>query len=179
VLGKILAALTSPFAIALGCFLAISAGGGAGYLIYQSVTKAQQIKMQAEKEVAEAALKPPPLPQKVPAEPPGEDPFAARYIELGEEMMVNLPQKGRVMLVQVSLQTRRGQKGEDLLKEQKMPLRALALHLLSEVTVEEAKRPDAQAMLAERLMKAMNTELDDNYNIKPIDAILLTRYYVQ
>jgi hypothetical protein len=60
-----------------------------------------------------------------------------------------------------------------------MPLRALALHLLSEVTVEEAKRPDAQAMLAERLMKAMNTELDDNYNIKPIDAILLTRYYVQ
>jgi flagellar basal body-associated protein FliL len=83
------------------------------------------------------------------------------------------------MLVQVSLQTRRGQKGEDLLKEQKMPLRALALHLLSEVTVEEAKRPDAQAMLAERLMKAMNTELDDTYNIKPIDAILLTRYYVQ
>jgi flagellar basal body-associated protein FliL len=177
--GKILAALTGPFAIALYCVLALAAGGGAGFFIYKSVVKAQQIKMQAEKEAAEAALRPPPPPQKVPAEPEGEDPFAARYIELGEEIMVNLPQKGRVMLVQLTLQTRRGEMVEKLLKEQKMPLRAAAIHLLSEVTVEEAKRPDAQALIAERLMRAMNAEFNETYNIKPIDAILLTRYYVQ
>ena len=136
-------------------------------------------KQQAAKAAAEEAAKPPPPPQRVVQADEGPNPFEPLYVSLGEEILSPLPGKSRVLLIELELMTMRGKLSEDLLKEKRIPLRAQALSILSELTVAEAQAEDAQQKIAEKIMSEINKKLKSNLNVAPVQQVLIKRYYVQ
>jgi flagellar basal body-associated protein FliL len=180
---KIIAALkafiTGPFALSLGMALLIMIGIAIGALVAAKMDEAAIQKQQAAKAAAEEAAKPPPPPQRVVQADEGPNPFEPLYVSLGEEILSPLPGKSRVLLIELELMTMRGKLSEDLLKEKRIPLRAQALSILSELTVAEAQAEDAQQKIAEKIMSEINKTLKNNLNVAPVQQVLIKRYYVQ
>ena len=180
---KIIAALKAfirgPFALSLGMALLVLIGMAIGALVMAQMDAAALKKQQDEKAAAEEAAKPPPPPQRVIQEDAGPNPFEPLYVSLGEEIISPLPGKGRALLIELELVTLRGPLSEDLLKEKRIPLRAQTLALLSELTVEDVKRDDAQQMIADKIMNAINFTLKNNLNVAPVQRVLIKRFYVQ
>jgi len=180
---KIIAALkafiTGPFALSLGMAFLVMIGIAIGALVALKMDEAALQKQQAAKAAAEEAAKPPPPPQRVVQADEGPNPFEPLYVSLGEEILSPLPGKSRVLLIELELMTMRGQLSEDLLKEKRIPLRAQALSILSELTVAEAQAEDAQQRIAEKIMRAINQTLKNNLNVAPVQQVLIKRYYVQ
>ena len=180
IIAILIAALTGPFAMALGITALIIVGVVVGVVIIGGMEDAKLQKLQAEKAAAVQASKGPPPPQRVLAEPEdGPSPFAPRYVSLGEEILSPLPGKNRVLQIEIDLVTQRGQFAEDLLIDQKIPLRALVLSMLSEMTVENATAADATQALAEKLKRAINAALWPKNSIAPVERVLIKKYYVQ
>jgi len=180
---KIIAALkafiTGPFALSLGMALLVMIGVGIGALVAVKMDEAALQKQQAAKAAAEEAAKPPPPPQRVVQADEGPNPFEPLYVSLGDEILSPLPGRSRVLLIELELMTMRGKLSEDLLKEKRIPLRAQALSILSELTVAEAQAEDAQQKIAEKIMSAINQTLKNNLNVAPVQQVLIKRYYVQ
>ena len=180
---KIIAALkafiTGPFALSLGMALLVMIGIAIGALVAVKMDEAAIQKQQAAKAAAEEAAKPPPPPQRVVQADEGPNPFEPLYVSLGEEILSPLPGKSRVLLIELELMTMRGKLSEDLLKEKRIPLRAQALSILSELTVAEAQAEDAQQKIAEKIMRAINQTLKSNLNVAPVQQVMIKRYYVQ
>jgi len=180
---KIIAALkafiTGPFALSLGMALLVMIGVGIGALVVVKMDEAALQKQQAAKAAAEEAAKPPPPPQRVVQADEGPNPFEPLYVSLGDEILSPLPGRSRVLLIELELMTMRGKLSEDLLKEKRIPLRAQALSILSELTVAEAQAEDAQQKIAEKIMSAINQTLKNNLNVAPVQQVLIKRYYVQ
>jgi len=180
---KIIAALkafiTGPFALSLGMALLVMIGIAIGDLVAAKMDEAAIQKQQAAKAAAEEAAKPPPPPQRVVQADEGPNPFEPLYVSLGEEILSPLPGKSRVLLIELELMTMRGKLSEDLLKEKRIPLRAQALSILSELTVAEAQAEDAQQKIAEKIMSEINKTLKNNLNVAPVQQVLIKRYYVQ
>ena len=180
---KILAALKAfiggPFALSLGIAFLVFIGIAIGVLVVNQMDAATTQKKQAEQAAAIEAAKPPPPPQRVLQEDEGPNPFEPLYVSLGEEIMSPLPGKGRVLLIEIELMTMRGKLSEDLLKDKRIPLRAQTLSLLSELTVEDVKRDDAQQMISEKIKTAINNSLKNNLNVAPVQQVMIKRFYVQ
>ena len=180
---KIIAALkafiTGPFALSLGMALLVMIGVGIGALVVVKMDEAALQKQQAAKAAAEEAAKPPPPPQRVVQADEGPNPFEPLYVSLGDEILSPLPGRSRVLLIELELMTMRGKLSEDLLKEKRIPLRAQALSILSELTVAEAQAEDAQQKIADKIMSAINQTLKNNLNVAPVQQVLIKRYYVQ
>ena len=180
---KIIAALKAfiggPFALSLGMALLVIIGIAIGAIVAVKMDEAALQKQQAAKAAAEEAAKPPPPPQRVVQADEGPSPFEPLYVSLGEEILSPLPGRGRVLLIELELMTMRGKLSEDLLKEKRIPLRAQALAILSELTVAEAQAEDAQQKIAEKIMNAINQTLKNNLNVAPVQQVLIKRYYVQ
>lgn len=179
ILAKLKAALTGPFAIAIGMLLLVAVGGGIGYVVANQMIKAEEAKKAAQKAAEEEAKRGPPKPQLVPLVEQGPNPFEPRYITLGDEFISNLPQKGRAIIVEVGLVTLKGEKAEKTLAEDRIPLRALTMAMISEMTVAQATAEDAQEALANRLHKALNAEMRKKTGADLIDKVFIKRYYVQ
>ena len=109
----------------------------------------------------------------------GPDPFEPRYVSLGEEILSPLPGKNRVLITEIDLITQRGENGEYLLFSERVPLRALVLSILSELTVEQATAPDAKQAIGARITKAINAVILPKSGIAPVERILFKKYYVQ
>lgn len=179
ILAKIKAALTGPFAIAIGMLLLVAIGGGIGYVVANQLIAAEEKKKAEIKAAEEAAKRPPPKPERVPLVDEGPNPFEPRYITLGEEFISNLPQKGRALIVEVGIVTLKGEKAEKTLSDDRIPLRAHTMAMISEMTVAQATAEDAQEKLAERLHKALNAEMRRKTGADLIDKVFIKRYYVQ
>ena len=179
ILAKVKAALTGPFAIAIGMLLLVAIGGGVGYVVANQLIKAEEKKKAEMKAAEEAAKRPPPKPERVPLAEDGPSPFEPRYITLGDEFISNLPQKGRALIAEVGIVTMKGDKAEKTLSDDRIPLRAHTMAIFSEMTVAEATAEDAQDRLAERLQKALNAELRKKTGADLIDKVFSKRYYVQ
>jgi len=180
---KIIAALkafiTGPFALSLGMALLVMIGVSIGALVAVKMDEAALQKQQAAKAAAEEAAKPPPPPKRVVQPDEGPNPFEPLYVSLGDEILSPLPGRSRVLLIELELMTMRGKLSEDLLKEKRIPLRAQALSILSELTVAEAQADDAQQKIADKIMSAINQTLKNNLNVAPVQKVLIKRYYVQ
>ncbi len=174
-----MAILRGPFVMALGLLALLLVGVAVGTLISASMETSKQEKIKAEKAAAEAALKPPPPPQRVQQPDEGPSPFKPRYVSLGEEILSPLPGKGRVLQTEIDLVTQRGQLSEDLLIANRIPLRALTLSILSELTVEQATADDATQVLAAKLKKAINASLRPANSVTPVERVLIKKFYVQ
>ena len=179
ILAAVIAGLTGPFAMAFAISILVIVGIVAGFVIAGNMEEAKLQKLQAEKAAAEAALKGPPPPQRVVDTNEGPSPFDPRYVSLGEEILSPLPGKGRVLQIDIDLVTLRGQLAEDLLTAERIPLRALALSILSELTIEEATAEDASQVIAGKLMQAVNAALRPKNGVTPVQRVLIKKYYVQ
>ena len=179
ILEKIKKALTGPFAIAIGMLLLIAVGGGIGYVVANQMIAAEEKKKAELKAAEEAAKRGPPKPQLVPAPPEGPNPFEPRYVTLGDEFISNLPQKGRALIVEIGVVTMKGEKAEKTLTDDRIPLRALTMAIISEMTVAQATAEDAQEVLANQLQKALNAEMRKKAGTDLIDKVFIKRYYVQ
>ena len=171
--------IRGPFALSLGMALLVVIGIAIGVFVADQMESAAEQKKQAQKAAAEEAAKPPPPPQRVVQPDDGPSPFEPLYVSLGEEILSPLPGKGRVLIIELELMTMRGQLSEDLLKENRIPLRAQAVAILSELTVDDVKRDDAQQMIADKIMNAINVNLKKNLNVAPVQRVIVKRFYVQ
>ncbi len=171
--------IRGPFALALGMALLVIIGIVVGLVVVAQMDEAALQKKQAEIAAAAEAAKPPPPPQRVVQADEGPNPFEPLYVSLGEEIMSPLPGKGRVLLIELELMTMRGPLSEELLKDKKIPLRAQALAILSELTVEDVKKDDAQQMIADKIKNAINMSLKDRLNVTPVQQVIIKRFYVQ
>jgi flagellar basal body-associated protein FliL len=176
---KILALLTGPFAIAFGVVALLALGAGAGVIIAGKMAEADAKRRADLKAAEEAAKRPPPPPERVRLPDQGPDPFVARYIDLGDEILSNLPARGRALIVQVALMTQKGERAEKMLTDNKIRLRALVVAVVSEITVEEATAQGAVEALAQRLLKAVNAEIRRTEGADLVDDVLIRRYFVQ
>ena len=171
--------IRGPFALSLGMALLVIMGVAIGALVSSQMEEAAIQKKQAEKAAAEEAAKPPKPPQRVVDSDDGPNPFEPLYVSLGEEIMSPLPGKGRVLLIEIDLMTMRGKLSEDLLKDKRIPLRAQTIAILSELTVEDVKREDAQQVISDKIMNAINLTLKTRLNVAPVQQVLIKRFYVQ
>jgi flagellar basal body-associated protein FliL len=180
ILSAVIAALTSPFSLAFYAMLLVAIGLGVGWFVALRMDQAEQRRKAAERAALEAALRGPEPPQRVPDPPPGDNPFEPRYISLGDEILSNLPGRRRALMTEIDLMTQRGQQAEDKLRMHRLRLRALAIAVLSELTVEDATRPDAPQLIAERLKRAINDELrPESFGVNLVDHVLVKRLFVQ
>lgn len=177
-LGRVLAKLTTPFAFASYGALLLIMGVIVGLIVADRMARADANKKAAAKAAAAEAARAH-IPALVPAPPEGESPFKPRYVSLGDEIMHGFREPKRALILDVTLMTQRGEQGEKLLVERRMPLRALVLASLSEFPVAVAAAAGGQQELSERLKSALNAELRAQTGFAPIDAVLLTRYFVQ
>lgn len=176
ILSAVIAALTSPFSLAFYAMLLVAIGLGVGWFVALRMDQAEQRRKAAER----AALRGPEPPQRVPDPPPGDNPFEPRYISLGDEILSNLPGRRRALMTEIDLMTQRGPQAEDKLRTHRLRLRALAIAVLSELTVEDATRPDAPQLIAERLKRALNDELrPESFGVNLVDQVLVKRLFVQ
>jgi flagellar protein FliL len=179
IIAAVIAGLTGPFAMAFAISILLIVGIAAGFVIAGNMEAAKLQKLQAEKAAAQEALKGPPPPQRVVDTSEGPSPFDPRYVSLGEEILSPLPGRGRVLQIDIDLVTLRGQLAEDLLTAERIPLRALALSILSELTIAEATAEDASQMIAEKLKQAVNATLRPKNGVTPVQQVLIKKYYVQ
>lgn len=178
-LPKIIKLVTGPFAIALGILVLVAVGGGIGYIVATQMIKAEEQK-KIEMKLAEAAAKKgPEKPQRVPLTEEGPSPFEPRYITLGDEFISNLPGKGRALVIEVGLVTLKGEKAEKYLADERMPLRAQTMAMISELTMAQATADDAQDQLAARLKTDLNKGIRQKVGADLIEKIFIKRYYVQ
>ena len=63
--------------------------------------------------------------------------------------------------------------------DKRIPLRAQTIAILSELTIEDVKRDDAQQLIADKIMSAINFTLKNNLNVAPVQQVLIKRFYVQ
>lgn len=176
---KILALLTGPFAIAFGVVALLALGAGAGVIIAGKMAEADAKRRAELKAAEEAAKRPPPPPERVRLPDQGPDPFVVRYIDLGDEILSNLPARGRALIVQVALMTQKGEQAEKILTDKKIRLRALVVAVISELTVEEATAQGAVEALAQRLLRAINADIRRTEGADLVDDVLIRRYFVQ
>ena len=179
IIAAVIAGLTGPFAMAFAISMLLIGGIAAGFLVAGNMEQAKLQKIKAEKAAAEEALKGPPPPQRVVDTTEGPSPFEPRYVSLGEEILSPLPGKGRVLQIEIDLVTLRGQLSEDLLTAERIPLRTLALSILSELTIEEATAIDASQAIAEKLKQAVNAAIRPKNGVTPVQRVLIKKYYVQ
>jgi flagellar basal body-associated protein FliL len=177
-LDRIVAALKTPFALATFAALLLVAGAAAGLFAAGKMAEAEARKIAQAKAAAAAAARAH-IPERVPAPPESEDPFKPRYVSLGEEILHGFREPKRALVLEVTLMTQRGDLAEKLIAEKRVPLRALVLANLSEFPVAIAAAPGGQQELSNRLKAALNAELRAQTGFAPIDAVLLTRYFVQ
>jgi flagellar basal body-associated protein FliL len=178
-LPKLIAAATSPFAIALLVVTLLIGGVGAGFLIADKINKSDIDRRRQERTAAEIAARGPPKPERLPLIKDQENPFIARYFEFGEEFTSNFKEPKRVLIVSITLMTQRGERAYKLLEDSKIPMRALTLATLSEFPLRQAVDPDGRLLLSQTLKRALNTEISSKTGFSPIDEVMITHFFVQ
>lgn len=178
-LGKIIAAATGPFAIAFLAVAILIGGVGAGFLIAGKMAKSDIERRRQQRITEETLARGPPKPERVPLVQERDNPFTPRYLDFGEEFTSNFKEPKRVLIVGISLMTQRGDRAYNLLQESKIPLRALTLAALSEFPLDKAVAPDGRQALAQTLKQILNGDIRSRTGFSPIDAVMITSFFVQ
>lgn len=178
ILGALVAAIKSPFTLALGLFLLIAAGGVGGFFWAKRSEVIEKQKAEDARKAAEMAARAH-IPVRVPQADDGPDPFIPRYIPLGEEFTINFREKKRVFIVQVTIVTRKGPKVEDSLKARVLPLRARVDALLSIFSYDKAVSDDGLRLLSDHLRAGLNQTLRADLGINPVEDVLITQLFIQ
>lgn len=171
--------LKAPLTISLLVVSLLSSGIYAGFIIAQKMEQSRLEHRRQQRIAAEIAALGPPKPERVPFIEERENPFKPRYVEFGEELTSNFKEPKRVLIVSIVLMTQRGERAFALLQDKKIPLRALSLANLSEFPLSTAITPEGSQILANTLKSALNADIRAKTGFSPIDAVLITSYFVQ
>jgi flagellar basal body-associated protein FliL len=178
ILGALVAAIKSPFSLALGLVLLIAAGGVGGFFWAKRTEIIEKQKAEDARKAVEIAARAH-IPVKVPQPDEGPDPFVQRYIPLGEEFTINFREKKRVLIIEVTVVTRKGAKVENSLKARVLPLRARVDALLSIFPYDKAVTDDGPRLLSEHLRAGLNDTLRAELGINPVEDVLITQLFIQ
>lgn len=178
-LGRIVAAATGSFAIALLVVSLLICGVGVGFIIADKMNQSELERRRQERIAAEIAARGPPKPERVPLIQDEESPFTAKYFAFAEEFTSNFKEPKRVLIVSITLMTQRGERAHKLLEDSKLPLRALTLATLSEFPLKNAIAPDGRQVLSQILKQALNGDINSRTGFSPIDTVMITSFFVQ
>lgn len=178
IIAGLIAAIKSPFSIALGLVLMMAGAAAGGFFFAKRQDAIERQKAAEAKAAAEKAAKAH-IPVKVPQPEDGPDPWMPRYIPLGEEFTTNFREKKRVLIVEVTVVTRKGKKAEDSLRARVIPLRARVDALLSVFPYDQAVSEDGSRLLGEHLKNGLNQTLRADLGISPVEDVLITHLFIQ
>lgn len=178
IIAGLIAAIKSPFSIALGLVLLMAGAGVGGFFWGKRQEAIERQKVADAKAAAEKAAIAH-IPVKVPQPEDGPDPWMPRYIPLGEEFTTNFREKKRVLIVEVTVVTRKGKKAEESLRNRVIPLRARVDALLSVFPYDQAVSEDGARLLGDHLKNGLNQSLRPDMGIAPVEDVLITHLFIQ
>jgi len=178
IIAGLIAAIKSPFSIALGLVLLMAGAGVGGFFWGKRQEAIERQKVADAKAAAEKAAIAH-IPVKVPQPEDWPDQWMPRYIPLGEEFTTNFREKKRVLIVEVTVVTRKCKKAEESLRNRVIPLRARVDALLSVFPYDQAVSEDGTRLLGDHLKNGLNQSLRPDMGIAPVEDVLITHLFIQ
>lgn len=138
----------------------------------QAMDKLEELEAAATKAKDEA-------PMKIKKEAPEETRFEKNYLQLDKELMTNITDSKKVMVVQIALMTHYDNRVFDNVKKHEFALRSAMLDVMRQSTEAETKKPEFRKELAAKLKETMNSLLEEYEDFGGIEDVFFTSFVMQ
>ncbi len=118
-------------------------------------------------------------PVKIKKEAPEETRFEKNYMQLDKELMTNITDSKKVMVVQIALMTHYDSRVFDNVKKHEFALRSAMLDVMRQTTEAETKKPEFRKELAAKLKETMNGLLEEYEDFGGIEDVFFTSFVMQ
>jgi flagellar FliL protein len=118
-------------------------------------------------------------PVKIKKEAPEETRFEKNYMQLDKELMTNITDSKKVMVVQIALMTHYDNRVFDNVKKHEFALRSAMLDVMRQTTEPETKKPEFRKELAAKLKETMNGLLEEYEDFGGIEEVFFTSFVMQ
>ena len=118
-------------------------------------------------------------PVKIKKEAPEETRFEKNYMQLDKELMTNITDSKKVMVVQIALMTHYDSRVFDNVKKHEFALRSAMLDVMRQTTESETKKPEFRKELAAKLKETMNGLLEEYEDFGGIEEVFFTSFVMQ
>jgi flagellar FliL protein len=118
-------------------------------------------------------------PVKIKKEAPEETRFEKNYMQLDKELMTNITDSKKVMVVQIALMTHYDNRVFDNVKKHEFALRSAMLDVMRQSTESETKKPEFRKELAAKLKETMNGLLEEYEDFGGIEEVFFTSFVMQ
>ncbi len=118
-------------------------------------------------------------PVKIKKEAPEETRFEKNYMQLDKELMTNITDSKKVMVVQIALMTHYDSRVFDNIKKHEFAIRSAMLDVMRQTTEAETKKPEFRKELAHKLKETMNGLLEEYEDFGGIEEVFFTSFVMQ
>ena len=118
-------------------------------------------------------------PVKIKKEAPEETRFEKNYMQLDKELMTNITDSKKVMVVQIALMTHYDSRVFDNVKKHEFALRSAMLDVMRQTTESETNKPVFRKELAAKLKETMNGLLEEYEDFGGIEEVFFTSFVMQ
>jgi len=118
-------------------------------------------------------------PVKIKKEAPEETRFEKNYMQLDKELMTNITDSKKVMVVQIALMTHYDNRVFDNVKKHEFAIRSAMLDVMRQTTEPETKKPEFRKELANKLKETMNGLLEEYEDFGGIEEVFFTSFVMQ
>jgi len=118
-------------------------------------------------------------PVKIKKEAPEETRFEKNYMQLDKELMTNITDSKKVMVVQIALMTHYDNRVFDNIKKHEFAIRSAMLDVMRQTTEPETKKPEFRKELAAKLKETMNGLLEEYEDFGGIEEVFFTSFVMQ
>jgi len=118
-------------------------------------------------------------PVKIKKEAPEETRFEKNYMQLDKELMTNITDSKKVMVVQIALMTHYDNRVFDNVKKHEFAIRSAMLDVMRQTTESETKKPEFRKELANKLKETMNGLLEEYEDFGGIEEVFFTSFVMQ
>ena len=118
-------------------------------------------------------------PVKIKKEAPEETRLEKNYMHLDKELMTNITDSKKVMVVQIALMTHYDSRVFDNVKKHEFALRSAMLDVMRQTTESETKKPEFRKELAAKLKETMNGLLEEYEDFGGIEEVFFTSFVMQ
>ena len=118
-------------------------------------------------------------PVKIKKEAPEETRFEKNYFQLDKELMTNITDSKKVMVVQIALMTHYDNRVFDNVKKHEFAIRSAMLDVMRQTTEAETKKPEFRKELAAKIKETMNGLLEEYEDFGGIEEVFFTSFVMQ
>jgi flagellar FliL protein len=118
-------------------------------------------------------------PVKIKKEAPEETRFEKNYFQLDKELMTNITDSKKVMVVQIALMTHYDNRVFDNVKKHEFAIRSALLDVMRQTTEAETKKPEFRKELAAKIKETMNGLLEEYEDFGGIEEVFFTSFVMQ